>query len=77
MSKANNTSTAEADEADTTIEQDIAELQRLTAWFEGDEFQLDQAIKKYHQAKKLADRIDQRLTDTKNTITLMDGGADS
>ena len=68
MSKANN-------RADTTIEQDLAELQRLVAWFEGDEFELEQATETYRQAKALADRVDRRLTDIKNTITMMDDGA--
>lgn len=56
---------------DKTIQQQIQELQRILDWFDGDDFELEDAIKKYHKAEQLASAIDQRLNDVKNEITVL------
>lgn len=50
------------------IEEKIAELERAVAWFDGDEFALEQALEKYEAAEKLASAIQQDLVQFKNTI---------
>lgn len=41
------------------------------AWFEGDDFTLEQSIEKFNEAKKLADEIQADLNDFKNKITVV------
>ncbi len=58
----------------TTIEQKIAELEKLVTWFDSDDFVLEQAIEHYEHAKKLADEVQQDVLQLKNTITRVDDG---
>lgn len=51
-----------------TVEQKIATLEQKVAWFDGDEFVLEQAMDRYEEAQKLADEIQADLSDLKNTI---------
>jgi len=51
-----------------TIEEKIAMLEQKVAWFDGDEFALEQAMDRYDEAQKLADEIQVELADLKNTI---------
>ncbi|HCH33908.1 MAG: hypothetical protein UY35_C0033G0008 [Candidatus Saccharibacteria bacterium GW2011_GWC2_48_9] len=51
-----------------TIEEKIAMLEQKVAWFDGDEFVLEQAMDRYDEAQKLADEIQVELADLKNTI---------
>lgn len=54
-----------------TIDDKIAQLEALVAWFEGDDFSLDQAADRYAQARALAAEINAALDATENTITMM------
>jgi exonuclease VII small subunit len=61
MSEKNNASIAEK-----TIQ-----LNELVAWFDGDEFELEQAIDKFAAAEKLAAEIEADLLAMKNNITVL------
>jgi exodeoxyribonuclease VII small subunit len=54
-----------------TVTQKIAELGELVAWFESDEFELEQAITKYKEAEKLADEVEHDLSALKNEVTVL------
>lgn len=54
-----------------TIQQKIAELDELLAWFNGDEFVLEQAGEKLNEAKKLAEAIETGLNSLENDITII------
>ena len=51
-----------------TIEAAIAELEATVAWFEGDEFVLEEALEKYQAASESADGIIKRIEALKQTI---------
>lgn len=51
-----------------TIEAAIAELEATVAWFEGDEFVLEEALEKYQAASESADDIIKRIEALKQTI---------
>lgn len=51
-----------------TIEDKIAELERQVAWFDSEEFALEQAIDRYKEAEKLSTQITKELQELKNTI---------
>lgn len=52
-----------------TIEQDITQLEKMVAWFEGDDFVLEEALTQYKKAETLAQDISRRLEEVKNTVT--------
>lgn len=54
-----------------TIEDKMTELRTLVAWFEQDEFKLEQAGEKFAQASKLAGEIEKDLMGLKNDITVL------
>ena len=49
----------------------MTELGELVAWFESDEFELEQAIAKYKDAETLAGEIERDLSTLKNEITVL------
>jgi len=51
-----------------TVQEKIAELDGLMAWFDGEEFELELAIDKFAAAEKLAKDIEHDLETLKNTI---------
>ncbi|NLA42665.1 exodeoxyribonuclease VII small subunit [Candidatus Saccharibacteria bacterium] len=51
-----------------SIENDIKQLEEIVAWFESDDFALEQAIDRHKEAQELADKINQQLLELKNTI---------
>ena len=57
--------------SEPTIQQKIAELDELLAWFNGDEFVLEQASEKLKEAKKLAEAIETGLNSLENDITII------
>lgn len=65
MSEKNNTN-------DMTIEQKIEQLEKLVAWFSGDEFQLAEATARYDEAEKLAGDIQRSLAAMKLDIERID-----
>lgn len=59
------------DETSGSLSQEIAKLNELVAWFEGDDFELEQAMDKFQEAKELADSIKARLDVLKNKVTIL------
>ncbi len=51
-----------------TIQEKIEELDKLVAWFDGDDFQLEQATEKLKQAAKLANEIEKDLSEISNDV---------
>ncbi len=58
-------------QSNKTIQQKIAELDELVAWFDSDEFSLELALDKFKDAEKLAEEIERDLTALKNEITVV------
>lgn len=54
-----------------TIAEKTAKLNELAAWFDGDDFELEQALGKFKEAEKLAGEIEQDLLALKNDITVV------
>ena len=54
-----------------TIREKMAKLDEMVAWFDGDEFELEQALAKFHEAEKLAEEIEKDLLELKNDITVI------
>lgn len=57
--------------SDTTIQQKIAKLDELVAWFDGEEFTLEAALEKFKEAEELAKTIEADLGALKNEITVV------
>lgn len=57
------------DNQDKTIKEQLAELEQITNWFSGDDFDIDLAIDKYRAAQDLLKSITDRLESLKNQIT--------
>ena len=55
-------------EKSKSIAEKIAELERLVAWFDSEEFELEAALAKFESARKLASEIDVELGSFKNKI---------
>ena len=51
-----------------TIQQKIVELDKLVEWFDGDNFELEQASTKLKEAAKLATEIERDLESVANDI---------
>ena len=56
---------------DKTIEQLMAEIDERVAWFQGDDFALDEAKERFLEVKQLAERIEKALTEMKNEIEML------
>lgn len=54
-----------------SIQEKMTKLDELLAWFDGEDFELEAAVEKFKEAKKLADEIEQDLVEVKNTITVV------
>lgn len=54
-----------------TIAEKRAELTELLAWFESEEFAVEEAIAKFEQAEVLAGEIETELMEYKNKITVL------
>lgn len=54
-----------------TIQNKIADLDKLVAWFQSDEFELEQASAKLKEAAKLAAEIEHDLEAVANDIQLV------
>lgn len=58
-----------------TIEQKISELEKLVAWFDSDEFELEKATGQYEKAQALAVDIEHDIATLKNSIEQVGGDA--
>ena len=54
-----------------TIEQMMAELNERIAWFQGDDFNLDEAKQRFIEARQLANDITAALDDMQHDITVL------
>lgn len=54
-----------------TVSQKMSDLSTLVAWFESDEFVIEQAVEKYKEAEKLARDIERDLESLKNEVTVL------
>ena len=58
-------------ETKPTIQDKIAQLDKLVAWFQGEDFELEQASAKLKEAAKLASEIENDLETVANDIQLV------
>ena len=57
--------------AKSSINEKMSELDTLLTWFDGDEFELEEAVEKFTKAQELAASIEHDLNEMKNTITVI------
>lgn len=53
-----------------TIKQKIAELDEILLWFESNDFDVEEAVIKYEEAKKLIDNTIDDLSQLKNKLII-------
>lgn len=56
---------------DTSLNDQLHELDELIAWFDQDDFDLDEALKRFDQGVKLTEEIEERLKKLENKITVL------
>jgi exodeoxyribonuclease VII small subunit len=56
---------------ETTIQEKIAQLDTLVAWFDSDEFTLETALDQFKAAELLASEIEKDLKSLKNEIQVV------
>lgn len=56
---------------DMTTEQMMAELNERIAWFQGDDFNLDEAKQKFIEARELSKKITATLEDMRHDIEVL------
>lgn len=49
----------------------LAEFDEIVAWFDGDDIDVEVAIKKFEQGSKLANQIKLQLDEAKNKINIL------
>lgn len=54
-----------------SLREQMEQLEEILAWFDSDEFELEAAVERYQQAARVAERIDQRLREIKNKVTII------
>ena len=54
-----------------SLREQMEQLEEILAWFDSDEFELEAAVERYQQAARVAEHIDQRLTEIKNKVTII------
>ena len=55
-----------------SLNQKFDELEKAKEWFYSDEFNLDEAVKKYEEAIKIAKELQKDLSDLQNEIEILD-----
>jgi len=60
-----------------TIAEKQQRLQELLAWFDSEEFRIEQVSEKFEEARKLSEKIEQLLMEQKNIITVLKEKFDS
>ncbi len=66
-----------APQSKTSIETKIKELDESVEWFYSDDFSLDEALRKYQDAQKLAKNIEKDLAELKNQVEVIANFAQS
>lgn len=54
-----------------TVQEQIDELNQLIEWFEREDVDVEQALKKFEEADKLAQAIEKRLVTLENDVTIL------
>ncbi len=54
-----------------TLDDKIKELEKQVAWFEGEDFTVEEAVDRYKSTKKLAEDIAKDIEELKNVITVI------
>ncbi len=54
-----------------SVKDDLARLSEMIAWFQSDEFSLEQAVPMYKEAEAVAEKIESNLSALKNEITVI------
>lgn len=60
-----------SDKNSETVSKKLAKLSELVAWFESDDFVLEEAIERFKEAQKLAEDVETDLSKLKNEITVL------
>lgn len=60
-----------------TIQDKTADLEKLVAWFDSDEFSLEEAISQFKRAEEMASDIEKDLLSLKNEIEVIKQKFDS
>lgn len=60
-----------------TVQDKLAQLNEMVAWFQGSSFKLEEAVEKFQSAEKLAEDIEKDLTKIKNDIQVVKKKFDS
>ena len=58
-------------EKNNTLNKKMAELEKIVAWFDGEEFTLEEAMENFKKAEKLAEEIRVELAEFKNEIIVL------
>lgn len=64
-------------EKSKSIKQKLAQLDQLVAWFEQDDIEIEQALKQFEKAEKIAAEISDELQTAKNKIEIIKKKFDS
>lgn len=64
-------------QANKSIQEKTEQLTKLVAWFDSDEFSIEEALNKYKIAEKLVAEIEGDLSSLKNEINLVKNKFDS
>lgn len=56
---------------DPPLSEQLRELDELIAWFDQDDVDLDEALKKFDEGVKLTEKIEARLQKLENKITVL------
>ena len=56
---------------DETISKKMSKLKELVAWFESDEFVIEEAVERYKEAEVLAEEIEKDLSELKNEVIVL------
>lgn len=54
-----------------SLNEQLAQLDELVAWFDQEDFDLDEALAKFDQGQQLTAQIRERLQDYQNKVTVL------
>ena len=54
-----------------TVKEQMEQLDKAIAWFDGDDFNLEEAFKKYEAAAELAKALEETLVEMKNKVEVL------
>lgn len=60
-----------SEKSNATVAKKLVKLSELVAWFESDDFVLEEAVQRFKEAQKLAEEIEHDLAELKNEIVVL------